>query len=85
MTILDKAKAAARRARVQADHGVKLGRARLDQMQARRERNRLLLQLGEACYAEHRGEATHEAVASRLAALDAHIQAGADTQAPGSP
>ncbi len=80
MTILDKAKAAARRARVQAEHGVKLGRARVDQMQARRQYNWLIQRLGEACYAEHRGEATHEAVVGRLTALDAHIHARAASQ-----
>ncbi len=85
MTILDKAKAAARQAAVQAEHGVRLGRERLDQMQARRQYSRLLQQLGETCYAEHRGEATHEAVVARLAALDAHIRAGAGTAASSHP
>jgi CBS domain-containing protein len=85
MTILDKAKAAAKRARVQADRRVKLGRERMDQMQARREHSQLLRQLGETVHAEHRGEATQEAVVSRLAALDAHLLTHGDTQAPGRP
>jgi CBS domain-containing protein len=85
MTILDKAKAAAKRARVRADRGMKRGRARIDEMQAERQHSRLIQQLGETCYAEHRGEATHEAVVGRLAALDTHVGARADTQASGRP
>jgi CBS domain-containing protein len=70
MTILDKAKAS-------AEHGVELGRARIDEMRARRQRNKLMQKLGEACYAEHSGDGTREAVDQGLAALDAHAQAQA--------
>jgi CBS domain-containing protein len=83
MATLDKARAAARRARGQAERTVELGRARMDVMRARRQRSKLLQQLGEACYAEHSGEGTHEAVVRRLAALDAH--APSETRAPGRP
>jgi len=83
MTILDKAKAAAERARRQAKHGVELGRARVDEGQARRQHGKLPRQLGEACYAEHSGEGTHEAVVRALAALDAHAQARAESRARG--
>jgi CBS domain-containing protein len=55
----------------------------MDVMRARRQRSKLLQQLGEACYAEHSGEGTHEAVVRRLAALDAH--APSETRAPGRP
>jgi CBS domain-containing protein len=72
MTIFDKAKASAGRARGQAQHGMELGRGRLDEMLARRQRSKLLQQVGEACYAEHSGAGTHEAVEQSLAALDAH-------------
>jgi CBS domain-containing protein len=75
MPILDKAKAAAERARGQAEHGAALGRERMAEVQARRLRAKLVQQLGEACYAEHSGEATHEPVARAFAALDAHAQA----------
>jgi CBS domain-containing protein len=75
MSILDKAKAAAERARGQAEHGSALGRERLAEVQARRLRAKLVQQLGEACYAEHSGEGTHEPVARAFAALDAHAQA----------
>ena len=75
MTIRDKAKAAAGQARAQAKRSAELGQERLADMQARRQRSKLVQQLGEACYAEHAGEATHEAVARAYAALDAHAQA----------
>lgn len=87
MTILDKAKAAADRARGQAMHGAALGRARIDEMRAQRQRSKLLQQLGEAYYAEHTGTATQMAVVDRLAALDAHTQAPARRPSirPGTP
>jgi CBS domain-containing protein len=75
MSVLDKAKTAADRARGQARQGAEQGRARLTEMQARRERRTLLRQLGEACYAEHAGRGTQEQVTSAVAALDAHAQA----------
>ena len=74
MTIVDKAKASAERAREQAQRGVELGRARIDEMRARRQRSKMLQQLGEACYAEHSGVGTHEAVSQSLAALAVHDQ-----------
>jgi CBS domain-containing protein len=74
MTILDKAKATAERAREQATHGLEVGRARLDEAQARRHYSRLLQRLGEAYYAEHRGEGDREAVVRALADLNAHAQ-----------
>ena len=83
MSILDKAKVAAEHARGQAAHGVAQGRARLMEVQARRQHGKLARQLGEACYAEHSGEGSHEAVAAAFAALDAHAQAHPQTRAPG--
>jgi CBS domain-containing protein len=85
MSILDKAKAAAERARGQAQHGAARGRARLMQVQARRQHATLVRHLGEACYAEHTGAASHEAVISAFAALDAHAQAHRQARAPGRP
>jgi CBS domain-containing protein len=78
MTILDKA-------RVSAEHGIEIGRARIDEMRARWQRNRLVHQLGEACYAEHSGTGTREAVDQRLADLDAHAQVRAQALAPRQP
>jgi len=85
MSILDKAKAAAERARGQARRGAARGRARLAEVQARRQYGTLVRHLGEACYAEHSGQGTHEAVASAFAALDAHAQAHPQALAPGRP
>ncbi|MET7399110.1 CBS domain-containing protein [Dactylosporangium sp. NPDC005572] len=59
----DKVKASAKR-------GLASGRARVEQTRAQRQRAGLLQELGEAYYAEHTGQATHEAVAGRLDALD---------------
>jgi CBS domain-containing protein len=75
MTILDKAKATAERAREQAAQRLGVGRARLDEVQARRQYGRLLQKLGEAFYAEHRGAGSREAVARALADVNAHTQA----------
>jgi CBS domain-containing protein len=83
MSIVDKAKAAAERAADQARQGAAQGRARLMEMQVRRQHGTLLRQLGEACYAEHSGQGTHEAVARAFAALDAHAQAYPQTPAAG--
>ena len=68
MAILDKAKSATGRARGQAKHGAAVGQARLMEVQARRQRSKLVQQLGEACYAEHTGQGTHEGVDSAFAA-----------------
>jgi CBS domain-containing protein len=70
MAILDKAKATAQRAREQAAHGLQAGRARLDEVQARRQQTRLMQKLGEAYYAEHRGEGSRDAVARVLADVE---------------
>jgi CBS domain-containing protein len=85
MSILDKAKAAAERAQGQARQGVAQGQARLMQMQWQRQHNKLERQLGEACFAEHSGEGTHEPVTRALAALDAHTQAHPQALAPAGP
>jgi CBS domain-containing protein len=85
MSILDNAKAAAERAQAQAKRGAARGRAQLTEVQARRQSSKLVRQLGEACYAEHSGEGTHEPVARAFAALDAHAQAHPQMLAPGRP
>jgi CBS domain-containing protein len=75
MSMLEKAKATAGRAREQAAHGLEVGRARFDEVQAQRQRARLLRNLGAACYAEQRGHGNRDAVERGLAELDAHTQA----------
>jgi CBS domain-containing protein len=83
MSILDKAKTAAERARDQARHSAAQSRARLMEVQARRQHSRLVRQLGEACYAEHSGEGAYEPVARAFASLGAHAQAHPPAPAPG--
>lgn len=83
MSILDKAKTAAERARGQAKQAAAQGRAQLEEAQVRRQHTQLVRQLGEACYAEHSGQGEHEPVARALAALDAHAQAHPPTPEPG--
>jgi CBS domain-containing protein len=85
MTILDKAKTTAGRALDQAKRGVGAGRTRMDEMRARRQHRRLLQQVGEACYAEHTGEGTPEAVARGLDAVDKHVQAPSARRVSGRP
>jgi CBS domain-containing protein len=85
MSILDKAKTAAERARGQARHAAAQGQVRLTEVQERRQHSKLIRQLGEACYAEHSGQGTHEPVARAFAALDAHAQAHPGTLTPGRP
>ncbi len=84
MAILDKAKATAERAREQATHGLQTSRARLTDVQARRQYRRLLERLGETFYGEHRGEGDREAVGRVLAELDTHTQAHPGVAAAGT-
>jgi CBS domain-containing protein len=78
MTILDKARGSAER-------GMEMGRARMDEMRARWQHRRLLQQLGEACYAEHTGTGTREAVDQRLAAVTAHERMMSDKRTMSRP
>jgi hypothetical protein len=74
MTIRKKAKTTAGRALAQAKRGIEVGRARMDDTRARWQHRKLLQQVGEACYAEHTGEGTHETVVRALDAVDKHLQ-----------
>jgi CBS domain-containing protein len=85
MSILDKAKATVERARGQGKRGAARAGAQFMEVQARRQHGRLIKQLGEACYAEHSGEGSHERVAAAFAALDAHARAHPQVLAPGRP
>jgi CBS domain-containing protein len=67
MMAFDKVKESAKR-------GLASGRARMDQARALRQRTKLLQELGEVCYAEHTGQATHEVVVGKLRALDYYEQ-----------
>lgn len=74
MGFLDRAKEAAQRAKSQARVAREQGQQRLSELQARRQAELLLREVGIAAYEEHRGEADHEAVVRALARLDAHLR-----------
>jgi hypothetical protein len=69
---MDKARPAAQKALAQVKRGLDRGQAKLQELAERRRHDQLLRDLGEAYYAEQRGEGDHDAVARAIAALDAH-------------
>ncbi len=91
MGFMDKVKAQAEQAVAKAQQGVAQGQARLDTMQASRQADALLRDLGAAYYAEQRQGAPSDAVAAALAKVDAHatehgtINTAATAPSPGSP
>jgi hypothetical protein len=86
MSLLDKAKEAAEKARVAAQQGMQQGQAKLDAMQAKRRADALLRDLGGAYYAERRHGGSHDAVEAALSAVDTHIaEHGHVDTAPGQP
>jgi hypothetical protein len=80
MGLMDKVKSQAEQAMAKAQQGMNQGQAKIDQLQAKRQWDGLLRDLGEAYYAQVRQGASHEAVDSALAALDSH----AAQDAPGA-
>ena len=71
---LDKAKQAAQQALDEAKKGIDTGQAKLDEVQAKRESERLLAALGAAFYAEQRHGGSRDDVNTAMTALDAHVQ-----------
>ncbi|MGH3097595.1 MAG: hypothetical protein ACRDMV_16550 [Streptosporangiales bacterium] len=74
MGFLDRAKEAAGLAKSQARVAREQGQHRFGDLQARRQAEALLREVGLAAYDEHRGEASHEGVVRALAKLDDHLQ-----------
>lgn len=74
MGFLDRAKEAAGLAKSQARVAREQGQQRFSELQARRQAEALLREVGLAAYDEHRGEASHEGVVRALAKLDDHLQ-----------
>jgi len=72
MGFLDKAKEAAEKAKSAAQQAAQQGQDKIEEIKAERAESALLKTLGEAAYAEHKGTGSHDAVATALAALDAH-------------
>lgn len=80
MGLMDKVKSQAEQAVAKAQQGMNQGQAKIDQLQAKRQWDGLLRDLGEAYYAQVRQGGSREAVDSALTALDSH----AASSAPGN-
>lgn len=80
MTFIDKAKEA-------AEQGLAQVQAKIDDLQAKRQHDALLRDLGSAYYAEKRSNGAAEAVNAALAAVDSHVadSASADRAAEEKP
>lgn len=74
MGFLERAKEAAGLAKSQARVAREQGQQRWGDLQARRQAETLLREVGLSAYDEHRGEASHEGVVRALAKLDEHLQ-----------
>jgi hypothetical protein len=73
MAFLDKAKQVAQQALDEAKKGVDAGQAKLDEVQAKREAERLLAALGAAFYAEQRADGSRNDVDAALLSVDRHV------------
>ncbi len=74
MGLMDKVKKASEQALNKAQEGMKEGRAKLDEVQAKRRWDALLHNLGAAVYAERREGGPAGAVDAAMAALDDHAR-----------
>lgn len=75
MGLMDRVKKASEQALSKAQEGVQEGKAKLDEVQAKRQWDALLRDLGAAVYAERRQGGSPAAVDAALAALDSHAHA----------
>jgi hypothetical protein len=78
MGLMDKVKQQAEQALAKAQQGVSQGQAKLDQVQAKRQADALLRNLGAAYYAQIRHGGPAEAVTAALSAVDEHAQTHGD-------
>jgi hypothetical protein len=86
MGLLDKVKAQAEQVAVKAQQGMNQGQAKLDAMQAKKQGDALLRELGAAYFAQQRSDGSADAVAAALAKVDAHVsEHGAVDTAPVMP
>jgi len=72
MGLMDKVKAQAEQAVAKGKQGVAQGQSKLEEIQAKKRADTLLRNLGAAYYAQQRSGGSADAVASALAAVDAH-------------
>ena len=75
MGLMDKVKQQAEQALTKAQQGVAQGQAKLDEVQAKRQADQLLRDLGAAYYAAERSGGPRDDVAKALAAVDEHMAA----------
>lgn len=75
MGLMDKMKQQAEQAFAKAQQGVSQGQAKLDQVQAKRQADALVRDLGAAYYALQRTGGPQEAVDSAMKLLDDHVAA----------
>src|SRR6059058_4751413 len=86
MGLMDKVKAQAEQAVAKGKQGMSQGQAKLDSMQAKKQGDTLLRDLGAAFFAQQRSGGSAEAVSDALAKVDAHIaEHGAVDTAPTPP
>jgi hypothetical protein len=84
MGLIDKVKQQAGQAVGLAQQGVSQGQAKLDQVQAKRQAQTLLRNLGAAYYAQQREGGSEAAVTAALAAMDEHVAAHPPTDPGGT-
>jgi hypothetical protein len=75
MGLMDKVKQQAEQALAKAQQGVSQGQAKLDQVQAKRQTDALLRDLGAAYYAKERSGGPQDAVDAAMKMLDEHAAA----------
>lgn len=86
MGLMDKVKAQAEQAVAKGKQGMSQGQAKLDAMQAKRQGDALLRDLGAAYYAQQRSGGSGDAVTAALTKVDAHVaEHGAVDAAPTAP
>jgi hypothetical protein len=73
MGLMDKVKHQAEQALAKAQQGVSQGQAKLDQVQAKRQADALLRNLGAAYYAKERSGGAQDAVDAAMKMLDEHV------------
>lgn len=75
MGLMDKVKQQAEQALAKAQQGVSQGQAKLDQVQAKRQADALLRDLGTAYYATQRTGGSQQAVDAAMRLVDEHVAA----------
>lgn len=72
-SFFDKAKDVAQQAIDEARRGLDEGQTKLDELATKKQTEKLLVALGAASYAQHRGSGTPQAVEQALTDLDEHV------------